>query len=217
MNQTTINQVARQAAERIFGSSMLPVEQEDQGCFLAIEQIYNLLRHRDRLQVLTGESRVDATNSILDGRRDLGYATRNHARFPINFVTDQALDNIWEHGQMNGKLGTVEHVVPNSIALRSTMNDFNAEASLVEFAAVFMTRAVVCLVSKQEDQKLGSLGLAKDHPDPSVTFKRYDLAEIKPKVCKFTTYGFEQKLVRDADAAKQNGMTKEQWKSTVVE
>lgn len=217
MNQTTVNQVARRAAERIFGSGMLPVEQEDQGCFLAIEQIYNLLRHRDRLQVLTGKSRIDATNSILDGRRDLGYATRNHARFPVNFVTDLALDNIWEHGQMNGKLGTVEHVVPNSIALRSTMNDFNAEVSLVEFAAVFMTRAVVCLVSKREDKKLGSIGLAKDHPDPSATFKRYDLAKIEPKVCKFATYGFEQKLVRDAAIAKQNGMTKKQWKSTVVE
>jgi hypothetical protein len=216
MNQTTINSIARATAESIFGPGLLPVDKDEQSVFLAVEQIYNLLRHRDRLQVLTGESRIDATNSILDGRRDLGYATRNHARFPINFVTDEALNNIWEHEKMDGKLGTVEHVCPNSITLRSTMNDFNSEVSLTEFASVFLSRSMVCLVSKSQDRRLGEAGLAKDHPDPSVPFSRYDSVGIVPLVCKFTTYGFEQRLVRDVKIAKVNKMTKEEWKKSVL-
>ena len=214
--QAQINQIAELEAKRVFGTGLLPSEGIDQSIFLAIEQVYNLLRHRDRLQVVTGVSRVDATNMILDGRRGLVYGSRDLSRFPQAFVTMEALFNIWTHEAMNGTLGTVEHVVPNSIAVRSTLNEFNAESSLESFARSFIAKSVVCLVSKKEDLALGSAGLAKAHPDPSVPFSRYTQVGIEAIPCAISSYGFEQDLVRSAKLAKKNGVPFEAWLETVI-
>lgn len=214
--QAQINQIAESEALRVFGIGLFPDNDLDQSIFLAVEQIYNLLRHRDRLQVITGISRVEATNQILDGRRGLVYGSRDLARFPQTFVTIQALNNIWINGVMNGTLGTVEHVVPNSIAVRSTMNEFNSEVSLQNFAKSFLSKSIVCLVSKEEDLTLGAAGLAKAHPDPSVPFSRYTAVGIDAIPCSITTYGFEQELVRSAKRFKKNNRSFEEWVKEVT-
>jgi hypothetical protein len=214
--QAQINQIAESEAHRVFGSTLFPEEGLDQSIFLAVEQVYNLLRHRDRLQVLTGVSRIDATNQILDGRRGLVYGSRDLARFPQAFVTLKALKNIWAEEAMNGTLGTVEHVVPNSIAVRATMNEFNSEVSLQNFAKSFLAKSVVCLVSKEEDQALGAAGLAKAHPDPSVPFSRYAVVGIDAIPCAISSYGFEQELVRSAKRFKKDGYTFEEWTKEVT-
>jgi len=214
--QAQINQLAKLEASRVFGTGFLPNDNLDQSIFLAIEQIYNLLRHRDRMQVVSGMSRIDATNQILDGRRGLVYGSRDLARFPQTFVTKKALKNIWVHEAMNGTLGTVEHVVPNSIAVRATMNEFNSECSLEIFAESFLAKSIVCLVSKEEDLVLGAKGLAKAHPDPSVPFLRYTTAGIEAIPCSITSYGFEQELVRSAKRAKKKARALEEWILSVI-